>query len=1093
MDRAFHRYLKRPTRRRLASLIRQCHALVWETALRATGSRDDADDIAQDVFLDLLLRPPPPGSVSSPRGYLVWKVMGRVTNLARAEARRRARERRGRETAISDGVAAEDLEALRAAVAALPAELRAPIEMRYFGGLANREIAAVLGVAERTVEKRLQDGRKVLRSRLARLSGAALLLDRDGTWAVAAPPAALLSSLLVVAARGGALSASLGASSLGGSIMAKKVALFLGIAAACGLGWIVSREVRREGSGDPQAPHAVVRRDTPVSDEARPAAAEPGAPAGAADAVPARPPFASVHGTLIDPEDEPVPGARILALAEIAEEEAARLREIGFLEAAAGTLERETTSDDTGAFRLENLLPVKHRLYIRSETVVGCWPPLVELSAGEGRVVAPELCFAHALSGRITDAATGLSIEGGAIIPDGNGAVSILEARVENGGHEVFLFPADREGRYEIGFGLVLRRGMDTDPLRVTATAPGYAAKTLLVRADEFRDRRATLDFALVPERRALVRVIDAAGRPVAGARVQPDHHYLLGVFHPSRRTDAAGQIVLERLAPERYSLGVRCEGYRDASATLEADRPPDVQVTVVLEPLLAPVRGKIIFDPRIPEGSRIVSSSIVWLDELDPSGRVFRCEGTCDPEKLTYSIAPQRAGTYRLAWRLGSGPARFGDVFRHDGSEPIERDVSMSVEPPYIAGRAVRAGTSEGVDRLEVSVALPESGGDPWADETRVNGFRFPRPVERHLPSVRTDGQGRFLVPLPGNEGGPAISSVTVRSGSREAGWAAPGVLEYHEAMAVDDLLLEVEPPGAIEGTVVAPDGKPARKEVVAAWNGGVVAEHATTGDDGTYRIEGLPAGDYLVLPVGREDFRPFGSGDGPSAPLPDPAEFFDFPLHLTSGATVRVDLDLARDSPGRIDATVPADMEEAARIAYGMLVGGRVARKACLGGQEPLLKDRPVGPLFGIREHLLLPGSYLVWLEDGERRRLAEAVVDVRKAETSTAVFARPEAALAIPVMLPPDPKLDGVEIVRLEAFDEHAPDPSRPWVEWGGQGVLRAGNVLRLECLPSLRVRVLIDAAGCRQTWSGEADLRSRADAELDPVVLDRVNSP
>jgi hypothetical protein len=805
---------------------------------------------------------------------------------------------------------------------------------------------------------------------------------------------------------------------------------------------------------------------------------------GVQGAEPARPPFASLHGLLLDPGDRPLAGARVLAIAQVAVEEAARLREIGFSAAAAGHFELETTSDDAGAFRLEEVFPTAFRLYVRSETAVGCWPPLVKLGPGEDHAVRPELCWAHALSGRIMDAAMGRPVHEAAVVLSGNEAGSILEAQADDG---VFVFPADGTGRYDTGLGVVLSRGRDTDPLRVTATAPGYAAKTLLVRSEEFRDRRAQLDFALDPEWRAFVRVADASGRPVAGARVLlGGAHPLVRVFWPSRRTDAAGEMVLARLARQRYSLGVHCEGYRAAEATLEEERPRDTEVTVVLERLLPPVRGKIAFDPRLPRGSRIVSS--VWLDEVDVSGRVRRHYGACDEEKLTYSIEPPRAGMYRLAHRLGSGPAKTGEAFHYDATKPIERDLFISFEPPYIAGRAVRTGTDEGVERLDLRVSVAEPGADPWAGYKGVNGFRFPTISEMHLPGVRTDGEGRFLVPLPGSEGGPPLSLVTVRCGSREGGWAAPRVLDAAGAVAIDDLLLEVEPAAAIEGVVLGPDGNPARKEVVAAWNGRDMVEHAVTGDGGTYRIGGLPAGEYLVLPVGREDFRPFGPGQGPGGFLPAPVELFDFPVRLSGGETVRIDLDLARDSLGRIDAKAPAGIE-AAWIAYGMLVGGRVARRACLGGQEPLEKGRPAGPLFGIGEHLLLPGSYLVWLEDGERRRLAEAVAEVRRAETTTVAFSLPEAVLTVPLAIPPGPKAEDVEVVRVAAFDGHAPDSSRPWVEWGGYGVGRAASALRIERLPPLRVRALLHAPGCRETWSGEADLASGAGVEPDPVVLER----
>jgi DNA-directed RNA polymerase specialized sigma24 family protein len=87
-DQTFREYLKGPSARRLGRVVKALHGLVWATALRMTGNAQDAEDITQDVFLDLLLHPPPPESVASVRGYIVWKVLGRATNLRRAERRR---------------------------------------------------------------------------------------------------------------------------------------------------------------------------------------------------------------------------------------------------------------------------------------------------------------------------------------------------------------------------------------------------------------------------------------------------------------------------------------------------------------------------------------------------------------------------------------------------------------------------------------------------------------------------------------------------------------------------------------------------------------------------------------------------------------------------------------------------------------------------------------------------------------------------------------------------------------------------------------------------------------------------------------------
>src|SRR5262245_17177991 len=154
-DHHFRRYLARPRRGRLARVVEAYYRFVWDTALRITGNTADAADVTQDVFLKLLLEPPRADRVASPRGYLAWEVVGRVTNLRRAADRRRARERAAAELVRDDGLDPAHLDELRARVGELPAELRTAVELRYFAGLKNAEIAALTGVGERHVEKRL--------------------------------------------------------------------------------------------------------------------------------------------------------------------------------------------------------------------------------------------------------------------------------------------------------------------------------------------------------------------------------------------------------------------------------------------------------------------------------------------------------------------------------------------------------------------------------------------------------------------------------------------------------------------------------------------------------------------------------------------------------------------------------------------------------------------------------------------------------------------------------------------------------------------------------------------------------------------------
>jgi len=65
-------------RRRLARVVDLFHEPVWTMALRASGNEEDAHDIVQEVFLSLLLHPPAPRSIRSPRGYLAYRVLAFV-------------------------------------------------------------------------------------------------------------------------------------------------------------------------------------------------------------------------------------------------------------------------------------------------------------------------------------------------------------------------------------------------------------------------------------------------------------------------------------------------------------------------------------------------------------------------------------------------------------------------------------------------------------------------------------------------------------------------------------------------------------------------------------------------------------------------------------------------------------------------------------------------------------------------------------------------------------------------------------------------------------------------------------------------------
>ena len=155
-------------------------------AIDLVGS--DADDLVQDVWQRALERPPHHGGQL--RGWLARVARNLAANRWRGEARRVDREERW----ASEQPVSGDLEArhewrkeLIGALDSLSPSSRETILLRYFEGLAPREIARRQGTPLATVKTRLRRGLEQLREALDRRSGG----DR-GTWmsavaALAAP------------------------------------------------------------------------------------------------------------------------------------------------------------------------------------------------------------------------------------------------------------------------------------------------------------------------------------------------------------------------------------------------------------------------------------------------------------------------------------------------------------------------------------------------------------------------------------------------------------------------------------------------------------------------------------------------------------------------------------------------------------------------------------------------------------------------------------------------------------------------------------------------------------------------------------------
>jgi RNA polymerase sigma factor (sigma-70 family) len=323
-SKAFHAYLRGPNRRRLARLVRASYQYVWGIAVRVTGNTSDAGDIVQDLFLSLLLRPPPSGSVRSARGWLASRVLTLVRREDRARRRRERRETEAAQQIIAPAEgSSDDLEELFARLRELPDRLRDVIELRYLAGLKNREVAEVLGIAERTVEDDLRRGREMLRNRIG-CSIAALLPPLDGGEGCAdpgacpliSPPPGLLPNLLREVGMGQALSLPPPAGPLVTVIAMKNVKALCAVALLLLLIGGGYSAVRRIALRPTEKSIAVAVRRAPVAEkDRRTEAGKTSAPADPDGRVvdnpvaPTSPARTVISGYVFDPEGEVVADA----------------------------------------------------------------------------------------------------------------------------------------------------------------------------------------------------------------------------------------------------------------------------------------------------------------------------------------------------------------------------------------------------------------------------------------------------------------------------------------------------------------------------------------------------------------------------------------------------------------------------------------------------------------------------------------------------------------------------------------------------------------------------------------------------------------
>lgn len=142
----------------LAVIWEQCGAAAFSLALWRTGSRDEAADVVQDVFVKLAQTRVELGRVGNPRSYVLA-----MTHRAAVDRLRRRRPSIEIVEALIEAVSPDPGRAIDAgrasrALAGLPAEQREAVFLRHFEELSFAEIARVTGVPTFTAASRVRLG-----------------------------------------------------------------------------------------------------------------------------------------------------------------------------------------------------------------------------------------------------------------------------------------------------------------------------------------------------------------------------------------------------------------------------------------------------------------------------------------------------------------------------------------------------------------------------------------------------------------------------------------------------------------------------------------------------------------------------------------------------------------------------------------------------------------------------------------------------------------------------------------------------------------------------------------------------------------------
>jgi RNA polymerase sigma-70 factor, ECF subfamily len=151
----------------MAALYDRYSSIVYSVALRVLQDTGAAEDVLQDIFMQLWRKP---AAFDASRGNMAAWLAVIARNRAIDALRRRRPESDIEEVVVSvqpdlasDADRTRAMDKVRGALETMPAAQRSALEMAYFEGLTHSEIAEKTGEPLGTIKTRIRTGLLVLR------------------------------------------------------------------------------------------------------------------------------------------------------------------------------------------------------------------------------------------------------------------------------------------------------------------------------------------------------------------------------------------------------------------------------------------------------------------------------------------------------------------------------------------------------------------------------------------------------------------------------------------------------------------------------------------------------------------------------------------------------------------------------------------------------------------------------------------------------------------------------------------------------------------------------------------------------------------